>query len=116
MLAQECEVCGATVGPFQVHHVRRLSELDQPGRKEKPLWVKLMASRRRNTLVVCVHVTKRFIGIARHGIRRHNTGKPDEIERLMSGLERACLEKHCDSGNSLALYSTARTILRGPLC
>jgi len=54
MLAQECEVCGATVGPFQVHHVRRLSELDQPGRNEKPLWVKQMASRRRNTLVVCV--------------------------------------------------------------
>jgi hypothetical protein len=28
------------------------------------------------------------IGIVRDGMRRQGTGKPDEIERLMSGLER----------------------------
>jgi group II intron reverse transcriptase/maturase len=54
LLAQECEVCGTTDGPFQVHHIRRLSDLDQPGRKAKPMWIKRMVARRRKTLVACV--------------------------------------------------------------
>ncbi|CAH0238284.1 Group II intron-encoded protein LtrA [Massilia sp. Bi118] len=54
LLAEECEVCGTRDGPFQVHHVRKLADLDQPGRREKPLWVKRMAARRRKTLVTCI--------------------------------------------------------------
>ena len=53
LLAQKCERCGSEEGPFEVHHVRRLADLDRPGRRERPLWVKRMASRRRKTLVVC---------------------------------------------------------------
>ncbi len=53
LLAQKCEHCGSEEGPFEVHHVRRLADLDRPGRRERPLWVKRMASRRRKTLVVC---------------------------------------------------------------
>jgi hypothetical protein len=53
LLAQTCEHCGSETGPFEVHHVRRLADLDRPGRKDRPLWVKRMASRRRKTLVVC---------------------------------------------------------------
>lgn len=53
LLAQKCESCGTEDGPFEVHHIRRLADLDQPGRRERPLWVKRMASRRRKTLVVC---------------------------------------------------------------
>ena len=52
--AEECEACGSRDGPFQVHHVRKLCGLDQPGRREKPLWVKRMAARRRKTLVTCI--------------------------------------------------------------
>lgn len=52
LLAKKCELCGA-VGNCQVHHVRKLVDLNQPGRGEKPLWVKRMAARRRKTLVVC---------------------------------------------------------------
>jgi len=37
----------------EVHHIRKLADLNQPGRKEKPLWVKRMAMRHRKTLVVC---------------------------------------------------------------
>jgi hypothetical protein len=58
LLAQACEMCGANDGPFEVHHIRKLSDLNQPGRKEKPLWIKRMASRRRKTLVVCVKCHK----------------------------------------------------------
>lgn len=37
----------------EVHHIRKLADVNQPGRPERPLWVKLMAMRRRKTLVVC---------------------------------------------------------------
>lgn len=47
-----CELCGSS-GPVQVHHIRKLVDLRQPGRKEKPEWMKLMAMRRRKTLIVC---------------------------------------------------------------
>jgi len=53
LLAQRCEHCGSEDGPFEVHHVRRLADLDRPGRRERPLWVKRMAARQRKTLVVC---------------------------------------------------------------
>jgi hypothetical protein len=52
LLAQECELCGTTED-CEVHHVRKLADLDKPGRREKPLWVKRMATRRRKTLVTC---------------------------------------------------------------
>ena len=47
-----CELCGSTEN-IEVHHIRKLADLDKEGRKEKPTWVKRMAARRRKTLVVC---------------------------------------------------------------
>ena len=37
LLAQKCELCGVLeTGPFfQVHHVRKLADLDRPGRRAK---------------------------------------------------------------------------------
>lgn len=52
LLAQECELCGAQTD-CEVHHVRKLADLDQAGRQEKAFWAKRMAARRRKTLVVC---------------------------------------------------------------
>jgi predicted HNH restriction endonuclease len=37
----------------QVHHVRKLADLGQPGQPHQPEWITLMAERRRKTLVVC---------------------------------------------------------------
>jgi len=51
LLAERCEICANTDG-IQVHHVRRLTDLDRPGQPQ-PTWVQLMARRRRKTLVVC---------------------------------------------------------------
>lgn len=48
----KCELCEA-VGNCQVHHIRKLADLNRPGQSEKPPWVKRMAVRRRKTLVVC---------------------------------------------------------------
>ena len=52
LLAERCELCGSSTG-LQVHHVRKLADLDKPGRPERPTWVRLMAKRKRKTLVVC---------------------------------------------------------------
>ena len=52
LLANACESCGSTLN-VEVHHIRKLSDLNQPGRNSKPDWMKLMASRRRKTLVLC---------------------------------------------------------------
>jgi group II intron reverse transcriptase/maturase len=52
LLAEECELCGSKEH-IEVHHIRKLADLNKPGRREKPEWVKRMAARRRKTLVVC---------------------------------------------------------------
>jgi hypothetical protein len=52
LLADTCELCGSKE-QITVHHIRALKDLHQKGQREKPLWMQLMAARRRKTLVVC---------------------------------------------------------------
>ncbi|WP_370373347.1 hypothetical protein [Catenulispora sp. GP43] len=52
LLADVCEQCGST-RQVEVHHVRALKDLNPKGRPNPPGWVVRMASRRRETLVVC---------------------------------------------------------------
>jgi len=52
LLAEKCELCGSC-DRIQVHHIRALQDLKRKGRPDKPLWVTVMAARRRKTLVVC---------------------------------------------------------------
>jgi len=51
-LADECELCGSRKN-VEVHHIRKLADLQIEGRAERPRHVKVMASRRRKTLMVC---------------------------------------------------------------
>ena len=53
VLAEKCELCGHE-GTCVVHHVRRLADIDQTGRRPKPAWARRMIGRRRKTLVVCL--------------------------------------------------------------
>jgi hypothetical protein len=55
LLAGVCEYCGATrqTDPIQVHHIRALKDLHTPSGRDKPEWVKIMAARKRKTLVLC---------------------------------------------------------------
>ncbi len=55
LLAQVCEQCGATflTDLIEVHHIRALKDLTKYEGRQKPLWVKIMAARRRKTLVLC---------------------------------------------------------------
>jgi AI2M/AI1M-like, HNH endonuclease len=52
LVAGRCELCEGKEG-LQVHHIRKLADLNKPGRPERPPWVHLMAMRKRKTLVVC---------------------------------------------------------------
>jgi group II intron reverse transcriptase/maturase len=52
LLAGRCEICGGA-DKVQVHQIRRLADLEKPGRSERPEWMEVMARRRRKTLVVC---------------------------------------------------------------
>jgi group II intron reverse transcriptase/maturase len=55
LLADICEYCGTTAGAEQieVHHIRALKDLKAYDGREKPAWVKIMAARKRKTLVLC---------------------------------------------------------------
>jgi group II intron reverse transcriptase/maturase len=53
LLAGKCELCGAE-GPVQMHHIRKLADLDRAGRRPATEGEKIMAARRRKTLAVCV--------------------------------------------------------------
>jgi hypothetical protein len=66
LLADTCELCEATEN-IEVHHIRKLADLNIEGRAEKPAWAKRMAARRRKTLVVC-----------RRCHQAIHTGKPTE--------------------------------------
>jgi hypothetical protein len=52
LLAQECEICGST-DMIEVHHIRKLADLTRKGGGNPPKWVRIMARRRRKTLIVC---------------------------------------------------------------
>lgn len=73
MLAEECEVCGATER-IEVHHVRKLANLKRKGRKEQPDWAKVMIARRRKSLVLC-----RECHLATHGGKSRREVKRKEI-------------------------------------
>jgi group II intron reverse transcriptase/maturase len=51
LMAQKCELCGSTLN-VEVHHIRKLADLEH-GERNKPEWARVMAARRRKTLVVC---------------------------------------------------------------
>jgi group II intron reverse transcriptase/maturase len=53
LLAGECELCGAR-GPVQMHHIRKLADLDRPGQRPKATWQKIMSARKRKSLAVCM--------------------------------------------------------------
>jgi hypothetical protein len=52
LLAGQCELCEST-DRLEVHHLRKLADLNRHDRPDKPAWVHLMAKRRRKTLVIC---------------------------------------------------------------
>ena len=54
--ANKCELCGATEGPFEVHHINKMKNI-KDGKTE---WEKLMIARKRKTLIVCRNCHKKI--------------------------------------------------------
>lgn len=52
LLQNACEVCGAKE-KVQMHHIRKLADLNKKGRREKPLWMQVMISRKRKSIPLC---------------------------------------------------------------
>jgi hypothetical protein len=52
LLKDTCELCESR-GNIEMHHVKKLRDLENNGRKEKPEWMKRMIAMRRKTLAVC---------------------------------------------------------------
>ncbi|GGA16024.1 hypothetical protein GCM10008018_70840 [Paenibacillus marchantiophytorum] len=52
LLNDTCELCGLK-GNIEIHHIRKLKDLAQNGRKDKPEWMKHMIAMSRKTLAVC---------------------------------------------------------------
>jgi hypothetical protein len=50
--ANRCDLCGSRER-VEVHHIRKLEDLNRPGRNPVPTWIRLMAARKRKTLAVC---------------------------------------------------------------
>lgn len=52
LLAETCDLCGSHE-QIEVHHLRALKDLQRKGQKDRPRWMRIMAARRRKTLIVC---------------------------------------------------------------
>ena len=52
LLADRCEICESR-NQIEVHHIRKLADLNRHDRPDRPAWVQLMAKRRRKTIVIC---------------------------------------------------------------
>jgi hypothetical protein len=80
LLAQICEHCGATrlTENIEVHHIRALKDLNRYEGREKPDWVKIMAARRRKTVVLCrtCHQNLHAGRPLQHKRSRSRTGSP----------------------------------------
>ena len=52
LLNDTCEICGAKE-KVQMHHIRKLKDLNKKGKREMPLWMKIMISRQRKSIPLC---------------------------------------------------------------
>ena len=91
LLADVCEVCGAT-GVVEVHHVRKLADLaKRKDGRNRPEWAKRMATRHRKTMVVCptchddIHAGRPLK--YRGSLGEKITGEPGDAETVKPGSE-----------------------------
>jgi len=78
LLAETCELCGATT-QVEVHHIRHLKTLRRRGRAAPAAWVQAMAARHRKTLITC-RACHQAIHAGRppgHALMATDTGEPD---------------------------------------
>jgi group II intron reverse transcriptase/maturase len=76
LLADTCELCGSHEA-VEVHHIRKLADLQRKGHGQKPAWVRRMAIRQRKTLVVCRkhHEDIQYGRCSWRTVAKHDTGE-----------------------------------------
>jgi AI2M/AI1M-like, HNH endonuclease/Type II intron maturase len=52
LLNDTCEICGAKER-VEMHHIRKLKDLNKKGKRGMPLWMKIMISRKRKSIPLC---------------------------------------------------------------
>ena len=52
LLNDTCEICGAKE-KVEMHHIRKLKDLNKKGKREMPLWMKIMITRKRKSIPLC---------------------------------------------------------------
>jgi hypothetical protein len=52
LLKDTCDVCGSHER-IEMHHVRKLADLNRQGKQELPLWKKIMIARKRKSIPLC---------------------------------------------------------------
>ena len=78
-----CDVCGSKEH-IEMHHIRKLADLHKEGRREKPLWMKIMISRKRKSIPPAADVMTTSIPIGQSQ-RNKETGEPDDATSIQSG-------------------------------
>ena len=86
LLAGRCEICGHA-DQVQVHQIRKLADLARPGQPDQPEWMRIMARRRRKTLVVCApcHATIHHEANRVNGIVAGEPGDRKRSRRVREG-------------------------------
>jgi group II intron reverse transcriptase/maturase len=80
MQTDRCELCGSHEN-IEVHHIRRMADLNRPGRKAKPVWMQRMIALRRKTLVVCRRCHKTIHAGKPTPNKMHiSSGEPDDAK------------------------------------
>jgi group II intron reverse transcriptase/maturase len=72
-----CTLCGAR--GVEMHHIRKLADIDRPGRRPKERWERIMAARRRKSIPVCERCHDNIHAGRYDGTRLRN----DELESRM---------------------------------
>jgi group II intron reverse transcriptase/maturase len=112
LLAEECELCGSTTD-IEVHHIRKLADL-----RGGSQWEKIMAARRRKTLVVCraCHDSIHYGHYDGPALRKI-TGEPDDTETVTSGSQgRLRREVAPDEWSWLSHHDSGECPSRFPTC
>ena len=52
LLSSTCDICGGHEH-VEMHHVRQLKDLNKKGKREMPLWMKIMIARKRKSMPLC---------------------------------------------------------------
>lgn len=85
--ASTCEYCGTTQGPFEVHHIRKMKDVAHG----KVLWQRMMAARKRKTLVLCLPCHQQLHAGTlpdKEYLKKHIRGEPCAVRSRKHGSVR----------------------------